>query len=305
MNALLELWERPVAQEKYLIAGWEQWADAGAISSALPRYLIERMTARRIGQIRPDGFYLFQVPGTHHFLRPQVKLEEGYRRELTVHKNEFFYTGDEAKGLVIFRGEEPQVNAEGYAAAFFDAVEALGVQRVISLGGVYGAVPYDRDRNVACVYSLPQMKQELAGYAVEFSDYEGGVSIGTYLADAAERRAIEMISFYSFVPAYDFSPLSNQFQGVRVENDFRAWYELMRRINRMSGLQIDLSDLRQQGEDLVKEMAAKVAEFDKEKPQLEVKKQLERLAREFKEQPFLGLDPVWEDELRDLFAGEA
>ena len=305
MNASLDLWEEPMAQEKFMIAGWEQWADAGAISSRLPLYLAEHTAARRIGEIKPHGFYLFQVPGTHHFLRPQVKLEDGYRRELTGHKNEFFYTGDDAKGLVIFRGEEPQVNAEGYAEAFCDAVEALGVRRVISVGGVYGSVPYDKDRNVACVYSLPRLREELARYAVEFSDYEGGVSIGTYLTSAATRRGIEMISLYSFVPAYDFSPLSSQFQGLRIENDFRAWYELMRRINHMFGLTINLAELHQQANDLTREMGVKVVEFDTEKPQLESKKQLDRIAREFKENPFLGLSPMWEDELRDLFRGDA
>jgi proteasome assembly chaperone (PAC2) family protein len=301
MDALLDLWERPMAQEKYLIAGWEQWADAGAVSSALPRYLVERTGARRIGEIKPHGFYLFQVPGTHHFLRPQIKLEAGYRRELTARKNEFFYTGDDAKGLAIFRGEEPHLDAERYADAFFDAVEALGVRRVVAVGGVYGAMPYDKDRDVACVYSLPRLKNDLARYAVKFSDYEGGVSIGTYLAALAGRRGIEMLSLYSFVPAYDFSPLSSQFQGIRVENDFRAWYELMRRLNYMFGMSLDLSELRQQGVELTREMTAKLAELEREHPQLEVRKFMERISKEFTEDSFMALDEMWERELRELF----
>ena len=35
MNSLVELTERPVALETFMIAGWHQWADAGAISSGL------------------------------------------------------------------------------------------------------------------------------------------------------------------------------------------------------------------------------------------------------------------------------
>ena len=244
MNGSLDLWEGPTAEEVYMIAGWEQWADAGEVSSELPRYLVDRLAARRLGEIKPQGFYMFQVPGTHHFLRPEVKLETGHIKELTRRKNEFFYAESAGKGLVVFRGEEPHLNAEGYADAFFDAVEALGVRRVLALGGVYGSVPYDRDRQVGCVYSLPRLKEELDPYALTFSDYEGGVSIGTYLADEAERRGIEFVGWYAFVPAYDYSPLPNQFQGVRIENDARAWYELLRRVNHMFGLAIDLSDLR-------------------------------------------------------------
>jgi len=39
MNGSLDLWEGPMAEEVYMIAGWEQWADAGEVSSELPRYL--------------------------------------------------------------------------------------------------------------------------------------------------------------------------------------------------------------------------------------------------------------------------
>jgi predicted ATP-grasp superfamily ATP-dependent carboligase len=103
------------------------------------------------------------------------------------------------------------------------------------------------------------------------------------------------------VPAYDFSPLSTQFQGIRVENDFRAWHELVRRLNHMFGMSLNLSELREQGQALTTEMEAKIAELDREKPQLEVKKQIERLSREFKETSFMPLDEMWERELRDLF----
>jgi len=80
MDNLVELWEKPLADEVYMIAGWRQWADAGNTSSGLPQYLIEQTGARRIGKIKSDGFYLFQIPGTHHFLRPEIKLHEGYER---------------------------------------------------------------------------------------------------------------------------------------------------------------------------------------------------------------------------------
>jgi proteasome assembly chaperone (PAC2) family protein len=305
MNKQLELHERPAAEETYMIAGWEQWADAGEVSSALPGYLVDRLVARRIGRIRPHGFYLFQVPGTHHFLRPEVKLEGGHIKELTTRTNEFYYAESAGRGLVIFRGEEPHINVEGYADAFFDAVEELGVRRVVALGGVYGSVPYDRDRQIACTYSLPRLKEELEAYAVAFSDYEGGTSIGTYLAHAAAERGIEFIGWYAFVPAYDYSPLPNQFQGVRVENDSRAWYELMRRVNYMFGLAIDLSNLRERSEELVGTMRGKIKELERELPQYDVKKYMQKVYREFTENPFLALDDMWERELSDLFGGEA
>jgi proteasome assembly chaperone (PAC2) family protein len=301
MDNLVELWEKPLAEEVYMIAGWHQWADAGAISSGLPQYLIDQTEARRIGEMKPGGFYLFQLPGTHHFLRPEIKLDEGYREELRTKKNEFFYSGDDRRGLVIFLGEEPHLNVERYAEAFFHAVKELGVRRVATVGGVYGEMPHDKDRQVSCVYSLPKMKDELAEYAVTFSNYKGGTTIGTYLIDKAEQREVEFFVFYAFVPAYDLSELSSHLQGMRIETDFKAWYDLMRRFNHMFNLGIDLSDLEVQSDELISSMDYKIDELDRAMPQLEVREYMERLTRDFVERPFMPLGEVWKRELGDLF----
>jgi proteasome assembly chaperone (PAC2) family protein len=301
MDELIDLWEKPVAEEKYLIAGWRQWADAGAISSNLPPYLIQQTGAKQVGLIKPHGFYLFQIPGAHHFLRPQVKLEDGYRRELQIRKNELFYTDIERKGLFIFLGDEPHLDIERYAEAFFNMVEMLEVKRVVVVGGVYGAVPYDKERQISCTFSLPSLKAELAEYAVRFANYGGGVSIGTYLADQAEQRGLEYITWYGFVPAYDFSQLAENLQGVVVENDFKAWYDLMRRLNHMFGLRLDLSDLARRSDELLTTMANKLDTLERRQPNLDLREYLAELTRDFTETPFIPLDDVWERELGDLF----
>lgn len=301
MSDLVEIWENPSVEEKYMIAGWRQWADAGSISSGLPEYLVEQTGARKIGEMKYGGFYLFQVPGTHHFLRPEIKLEEGYRQEMSSQKNEFFYADCEGKGLVIFLGDEPHLNEDPYAGAFFHAVKVLDVRRVVAVGGVYGAMPHDKDREVSCVYSLPHMREELSRYAVKFSNYEGGSTIGTYLVDRAEQEGVEFIDLYAFVPAYDFSELTELLQGLRIENDFKAWYELMRRFNHMFDLRLDLSDLAGRSDELTSSMDAKIDEMERKLPQLKVREYVEKLAGEFTELPFMPLGDVWERELGDLF----
>jgi len=301
MNDLVELWEKPLAEEIYMIAGWHQWADAGNTSSGLPQYLIEQTDARRIGAIKSDEFYLFQIPGTHHLFRPEIRLDEGYRQELRIRKNEFFYSGNGRKGLVIFLGEEPHLNVERYAEAFFHAAKELGVRRVAAIGGVYGAMPYDKDRQVSCVYSLPEMKDELTEYAVKFSNYEGGTTIGTYLVDRAEQSEVEFLVFYAFVPAYDFSQFSAHHQGIRIENDFRAWYDLTTRFDHMFDLGIPLSDLERKSDELTSSMDDKIAQLERTMPQLKVREYMETLAEDFVEMPFMPLGEVWERELGDLF----
>ena len=300
MDNLVELWEIPESKDNCMIVGWEQWADAGETSSGLPAYLVNLTGARKIGKIKPGGFYFFQIPGTHHLLRPQVKLVDGHREHMSSHKNEVYYAelpGD--RGLYIFRGDEPHYKETIYAEAFFDMVEALSVKRVVAVGGVYGAMPYDRDREISCVYSLPRMKDELTKYAARFSDYEGGTTIGSYMAHWAEYREAEFVVMYAFSPAYEFSQLGISVQGMRVEQDFKAWLDLMRRIDYMLHLDLDLSDLEDQSQELIETWHSKVEELGRKHPELHVETYMEAIAKEFVEHPFIPLDDAW-DALGDL-----
>jgi len=301
MEALYELKERPCASEIYMIAGWRQWADAGSISSGLPQYLIDQLGARQIGAFRPAGYYLFQIPGTHHLLRPTIKLNDGYRESIETHKNEFFYAETGGKGLVIFLGDEPHLDHELYTRAFLDAAEALRVRRIAAVAGVYGAMPYDREREISCVYSLPQMRDELLQYAVKLSDYEGGSTIGTYIADQAEAKNIEFVVFYGFVPSYDFAQASSHFSGIQVGKDLKAWYDLVRRLDHMFGLGMDLADLERQSERLVASIAAQIDQLARNMPGLNVREYMDAINADFVERSFMPFREQWEQELHDLF----
>ena len=303
MDDLLEFYDKPTSKAAYLLVGWRQWADAGAVSSELPRYLIDKLPARKIGELKSDSFYLFQLPGTQAFLRPEIKLDDGYPKELRGKKNEIYFAGDEQKGLYIFLGDEPHLNADRYVDALFNAAKELNVKRIIGVGGVYGPVPYDKEREVSCTYSLPQMKEELSRYAVRFSNYEGGVSIGSYLAAQASQRQIEYVGWYAFAPLYHFSELSPMLQAVMVEEDYRAWYDVMRRVDYMFKLGFDLSDLEQKSRTLVKAMASKIEALSTAMPQFAIKQHIEKLTVDFAEPSFDPLDEVWEAGLKDILRG--
>lgn len=300
---MFELWEKPRAEEIVMIAGWRQWADAGSLSSGLPQYLIEEMGAEKIGEFNNDGFYLFQIPGTHDLVRPTVRMKDGYPEHVEERKNEIFYVGDGLQGLVIFLGDEPHIDIDRYAKGFYDVARELGVKRVISLGGVYGELPYDKERTISSIYSHHRLKPELEQYAVRFSGYQGGASIGTYLCKKAEQAQMEYVGFYAFVPTYDFSSSSQQAQGIRIENDFVAWLGVMKRINYMLNLNFDMADLAARADKLIEVVDAKIDELEGEMPEAGIHEYLERISADFEEQTFLPLDDVWEEELRNLFDG--
>lgn len=301
MSDALELWRKPQADEMYMIAGWRQWADAGSVSSGLPQYLIQQTKAKKIGQIRPDGFYIFQVPGTHDLMRPVVKFTDGFPESLQIQRNELYYFGDMQRGVVVLLGDEPHLDIERYIAAVLDVAKTMNVRRIIGLGGVYGELPYDKERMISCNYSMPELKQEVSSLAVNLSDYNGGASIGSYLCRRAGDHDMEYVGLYAFVPAYDFSMVSQIGNTIRIENDYMAWLAIMRRINYMIKLGQDLTHLEQKSKRLLDLVESKVEELDNSAPQLGVREYIQRLSDEYHEPNFSPLDDVWEENLRRLF----
>ncbi len=300
MSEQLELWETPQQEDCYLVAGWQQWADAGAASSELPRYLIELTHATRIGRIRSDGFYLFQVPGMHQLMRPKVKLVNGYREQMSEHHNELYRAELGDKHLYIFCGEEPQLAEELYASLFFEMVQALKVKRVVALGGVYGPVPYQKEREVSCVYSLPTMLRSLQDLALTLSNYEGAATLCTWLAHKAESLGIEYMALYAFVPAYEMAALAPDL--MRIEEDYRAWHGLLRRVAYMADVPIDLAELEHRSRDLMAKWSAEIDTIAREHPEAHIRAYLQAISSAFEEHPFMPLDSAW-DELGDLLTG--
>ncbi len=301
MTDAVEIWNKPESDEIYMIVGWRQWADAGSVSSGLPQYLIQLSAAKKIGQIRPDGFYIFQVPGMHDLMRPVVKFNNGYPESLQTQQNEFYYAGDRQRGVVIFIGDEPHLDIERYVAALLEAAKTLGVKRIIGLGGVYGELPYDKERTISCNYSLPELKAELSDLAVTLSDYHGGASIGSVVCRRSGDHNMEYIGMYALVPAYDFSMVSQIGNTIRIENDYMAWLGIMRRVNYMLKLGVDLSQLGLKSKRLLELVEFKIEELDSSAPQLGVRDYIQRLSEDFQETNFAPLDDVWEENLRRLF----
>ena len=202
---------------------------------------------------------------------------------------------------MIFLGDEPHLEVEKYVASLLHIAETLKVKRIIGFGGVYGELPYDKERLVSSVYSLPYLKEEVEQLSVNLSDYHGGASIGSYLCKRAGERKIEFVSLYAFVPTYDFSNISQISSNIRIENDYIAWLGIMRRVNHMLKLGADLTDLEQKGQQLIEQIEAKVEEIESAVPEAGVKDYLKHLSDDFQEISFNPLDEVWEQEMRRIF----
>ncbi len=131
-DSLVNFESRPEAQ--YLLAGWRrQWSNGGRISSGLPRYLIEKLEAQKIGEMDrtvSELCYPFQLAGTHDTYRPKTSYLDGLPAGPLQRENAFYNAGN---GLIIFLGEEPSHQIELYARAFFQGISDLGISQTVAV----------------------------------------------------------------------------------------------------------------------------------------------------------------------------
>ncbi|MFC2021567.1 PAC2 family protein [Chloroflexota bacterium] len=280
-NELLVLEKEIIKPDKpaFMIAGFSQWANAGNVSTGIPEYLIEKLQARRVGHIRKDDFYIFQLPGSHFMFRPPVKYVEGYERSYQEEPlNDFYYAEIGEKGLIIFIGTEPNQREDVYVNTLLDGAEELGVKRIIVPAGVGGEVPFDKERLVSCTYSLEKMKEELDNYAVTFSNYDRNATIGMVINHYSKERSIESIRMSARTPTYQLS--------LTVSSDKRAMYDILRRIRYMFGINLDLSDLEKESKQQISDLESALKGLCMDNPEPQITGYMEQIGEGFEELKF-------------------
>jgi len=282
-NDLLVLEKEIIKPEKptFMIAGFNQWANAGNVSSGIPEYLIEKLNARRVGHIRKDDFYIFQLPGSHLMFRSPVKYVAGYEEDYQEEPiNDFHYTEISGKGLIIFIGTEPNQHEDVYVNTLLDGAKELGVKRIVVPAGVGGEVPFDKERRIGCTYSLKQMQEELKNYALAFSNYNRNATIGMVINHYSKERGIESVRMSARTPSYQI-PLTSS-------SDKRAMYDILRRIRYMFGINLDLSDLEKESKQQISDFENALKRLYMSNPGLEpqISTYMEQIGEEFVELRF-------------------
>jgi proteasome assembly chaperone (PAC2) family protein len=263
-NDLLVLEEGIMRPEKptFMIAGFNQWANAGNVSTGIPEYLIEKLQARRVGHIRKNDFYIFQLPGSHFLFRPSVKYIEGYEEDYQEEPiNNFYYAEISEKGLIIFIGTEPNQHEDVYIHTLLDSAKELSVKRIIVPSGVGGEVPFDKERRISCSYSQKWIQEELKNYAVAFSNYDRNATIGMVVNHYGKKRDVESVGMTALTPSYQIS--------LTISSDKRAMYDILRRIRYMFEINLDLSDLEKESKQQISDFENALKRLYMDNPELE------------------------------------
>ena len=91
----LKIYERPNLHKPRLLIGFSGWMDGGDVSTGTVQGLVEKLDAEKLGEIDPNGFYIYSFPGSMEItalFRPHAKIIDGEIKSYTTPSNAFYYS---------------------------------------------------------------------------------------------------------------------------------------------------------------------------------------------------------------------
>ena len=240
-------------EEARMVVAFSGWMDGGDVSTGTVAHIVEAVSAPPMAQIEPDDFYIYSFPASMEvsaLFRPHGAIEDGLVKTFEPPSNTFYV--DEASRLLLFKGHEPNLRWREFADCVFELASGVGVTMIYFVGSVGGMVPHTREPRLFSAVSSEQLKSDLESFGVRFTDYEGPVSIVTYMMAQAEQRGVGMASVVAEIPAY-----------VQGRNP-RCIAAVARQITAILGLTVDLDPLR----DPVGQWEKRLNEAVEERPDL-------------------------------------
>ena len=252
MTQALHLNEPPNLTGATMVLAFTGWMDGGDVSTGTVRRLIDHLNAERFGEIDPADFYIYNFPGDMEvaaIFRPHVRIESGLIQSYRLPTNTFHAVPRE--NLILFVGQEPNLNWNAFGDCIFAAAAQTGVERIIFVGSFGGSVPHTREPRLYASVTDAALKPMLKHCGVRFSDYEGPASLITYLMTQAGRRGCRMISLVAEIPSYLEGPNPLCIEAVS------------RRLAAILGLKMPLLELRDASNEWESRVSAAVAEDPK------------------------------------------
>ncbi|RLE13886.1 hypothetical protein DRJ04_03445 [Candidatus Aerophobetes bacterium] len=244
----LIIYEKPELKAASMVLGFSGWMDGGDVSTGTVEYLKNKLKAKKFAEIKPERFYIFNLPGTMQQVaqfRPYTKIQNGIVKEFQYPQNEFFY--DEKNNLILFSGKEPNLRWDEYANCILNLGENFNLKRICFAGSVAGPAPHTREVRVTCSFSSERQKINLKDYDVRFTNYEGPASITTLLTRLSREKGVEMINFVAEIPVY-----------IQTRNP-KGIKAIMKRLVKLLNLDIDLTELSKMSEEFEKNVNEAVA----------------------------------------------
>jgi len=249
----LHIIETPKLINPTMIIGLSGWMDGGDVSTGTVEYFCGAWQCRKLAEIHPDDFYIYNFPGPMDFtamFRPHVEIEQGIIQQLDQPKNTFFY--NEQNQLIFFLGKEPHLRWNQFIDSVLTLAQNFNCRRIYFIGSFAGLVPHTREPHITCTVSQEVLKRDFHNYNIRMSSYQGPASIMNCLIRAAEQIGLDMISLVAEIPAY-----------VQGRNP-RCIEAVVKRMAALLGIHVDLDELRE----IADEVERKLDKVVKSRPEL-------------------------------------
>jgi proteasome assembly chaperone (PAC2) family protein len=225
-------WEGDVPQLRspILVCAFRGWNDAAAAASTALATVASSFEAELIAEVDPEEYFDFQAN------RPTIILTEGQARQIDWPQNNLIAVRVPAadRDLVLLDGTEPNLRWRTFSETIATAADALGVEMVITMGALIAEVSHTLPVPITGLASDEQLVEELE---LQRSTYEGPTGIVGVLHDCCRSIGITSASLWAAVPHY-----------VAAVPNPKAALALLRRLEGLTGIAVDASELEEETE---------------------------------------------------------
>jgi proteasome assembly chaperone (PAC2) family protein len=211
-----------------MVAAFRGWNDAAGAATAALETVAGSLDAAPIASIDPEEFVDFQAT------RPQITLTEGQTRHIEWPASTLYAAPAPSAGrdLVLLEGIEPNLRWRTFAEGIVEVAEQLGVELMITLGALIAEVAHTLPVPITGLASSEELVERLD---LSRSSYEGPTGSVGVLHDACRRRELDSASLWAAVPHY-----------VAAVPNPKAALALLRRLEGLTGIAVDASELEEE-----------------------------------------------------------
>jgi len=236
-------WERdlPHLRSPVLVCAFRGWNDAAAAASTALGAVASSLDSELIAKVDPEDYFDFQST------RPTISLEAGITRRIDWPQNNLIAVRvpTAERDLVLLDGTEPNLRWRTFSETIATAADALGVELVITLGALIAEVSHTLPVPITGLASDPGLVDELE---LERSSYEGPTGIVGVVHDLCHQSGIDSASLWAAVPHY-----------VAAVPNPKAALALLRRLEGLTGIAIEASELEEETIDYEEQIGRAVA----------------------------------------------
>jgi proteasome assembly chaperone (PAC2) family protein len=231
----------PHLRSPVLVCAFRGWNDAAAAASTALGAVASSFDSKLIATVDPEDYFDFQST------RPTISLEAGITRRIDWPENNLIAvripTAD--RDLVLLDGTEPNLRWRTFSETIATAADALGVELVITLGALIAEVSHTLPVPITGLASDQELVDELE---LERSSYEGPTGIVGVVHDLCHQTGINSASLWAAVPHY-----------VAAVPNPKAALALLRRLEGLTGIAVEASELEEETIDYEEQIGRAVA----------------------------------------------